>query len=237
MKIFITIYDTVLWKPLLNGLIFLYNSLPWQDLGLAIVIFTLLIRIILIPLFLKARDSQKKLTLIQPEIKKIQERFKNDREGQSKALMELYAKHQTNPFSGCLVMLIQLPLLIALFQVLQKIGEVKSEFIYSFIKIPEIISPISFGILDLSKGNLYLGVVAAVSQFVQIKMTMKPPVAGDKSDNSKSFNNMLQKQTLYVLPVLVLVWSYTFPAALILYWTIFNIVGILQEIIWKDKPR
>lgn len=201
------------------------------------MVLTVVIRLILTPLLLKARKAQKDMNFIQPEIKKIQEKYKNDREGQGKAMMELYAKHKVNPFSGCLVMLIQLPILIALFQVLNSgVGQVEAKFLYSFVANPEILPPLSLGILDLSKGSLYLGVLAAITQFIQTKMTVGPqPNKKINSGGKRDFAQTLQWQSLYIFPALILVWSYTLPSALILYWTVLNILGIVQEIIMKEK--
>lgn len=228
------IYNNFLWLPLFNGLVLFYNLLPWKDLGLAIVAFTVFIRLILTPFLIKARKSQREMSLVQPEIKKIQEKFKGNREAQNKALMELYAKYKINPFSGCLLLLIQLPILIAIFDVFSRgLGEIQAKNLYSFVNNPGVLQPISFGVLDLSKGNIYLGVLAALTQYWQTKMStdLQPQTA----EEGPSFAKTLRWQSLYFFPILVLFWSYTLPAALTLYWTVLNILGIVQEIIWKPK--
>jgi YidC/Oxa1 family membrane protein insertase len=228
----VSIYNELLYRPLFNGLVFLYTALPWQDLGLAIIALTLVIRLILAPILWKAQKAQKDLAKIQPEIKKIQEEHKNNREVQGRAMMELYSKHKVNPFSGCLMLLIQLPILIALFHVFRsglEPGQLTS--LYVFIKNPGILNPVSFGFLDLSRGNIFLGIVAAATQFLQTKMTMPP---APKSSGKQDFASIMQAQALYIFPLLILWWSYTFPAALILYWTALNIFAILQEIIMRQ---
>lgn len=185
---------------------------------------------------LKARRAQKGLEIIQPEIKRIQEKFKDNREAKSKATMELYAQHKVNPFSGCLIMLVQLPILIAMFQVFNKgLGTIDPKMIYSFIQNPGTLDPISFGIINLAKGNIWLGVLAAITQFFQTKLSfsVQPPTGQNKGQ--PDFSNMLRWQSLYLFPALILFWSYSLPAALVLYWTILNILGILQEIILKGR--
>ena len=223
------LYNQLLWRPLFNGLIFFYTVLPFADLGFAIVALTIIIRTVLAPVLWKAQIAQKELQLIQPEVKKIQEQYKNDKEAQGKAMMELYSRHNVNPFSGCLLMLVQFPILIALLQVFQNFDASRLAFLYPFIHHPGIINTVSFGFLDLAKGNIPLGIVAAVTQYFQTKMTM----VVDPTAAPNSFAKSFQTQTLYIFPVLILVWSYQFPSALTLYWTIMNVFGIVQEIVMR----
>lgn len=232
------LYNEFLFRPLFNGLIFFYTALPIHDIGLAIILLTIAIRLLVSPLFWKARVSQQKLALLQPEIKKIQERFKKDKEGQGRAMMELYRERGASPFSGCFIMLVQFPILIALFQVFYHgFDPERLSLLYTFIQSPGTINPISFGLLDLSKGNIFLGVVAALAQFFQTKFSM----GQDSQAGQNEFGRMMNWQMLYIFPIFILIWSYTFPSALVLYWTVLSILGILQEIIMKrtmyDRSR
>jgi len=227
MNFLYLLYNEVLYRPLFNALVWLYGVLPVHDLGFAIIVLTTVIRILLAPFLLKAQKTQAALSRLQPEIKRIQETMKNDREAQGRAMMELYRTHKVNPLSGCLTVLIQLPVLIALFSVFQR-GLETSELsrLYSFVANPGTLHAISFGFLDLTKGNIYLGIIAALTQFLQTRLTMPLP---DSSANS--FSKTLAWQTTYILPILIFVWSFKFPSALLLYWTILNILGILQELL------
>ncbi|MDP3769430.1 MAG: YidC/Oxa1 family membrane protein insertase [Candidatus Sungbacteria bacterium] len=229
MEIFSLLYTELLWQPLFNGLVFFYTIFPIQDLGLSIIALTVVIRGILAPVLWKAQKAQKDLQLIQPEIKKIQDQHKNDKEGQGRALMELYARHKVNPFSGCLMMLIQFPILIALLHVFQNFDASYLSYVYSFLPHPDSIRTMSFGFLDLAKGNIYLGVIAAVTQYFQTKMTMVVQPESSGSSFAKSF----QTQTLYIFPVMILIWSFKFASALTLYWTVMNVFGILQELVMR----
>lgn len=223
------LYTEILWRPLFNGLVFLYNIVPGQDLGLAIIALTVVIRVVLFPVFWKGQKAQAQMARIQPELKKIQQEHKNNREAQSKALMEFYAREKVNPFSGCLLLLLQLPILIALLRVFQSGLEPEQlQYLYSFVANPGAINTIGFRLLDLAKGNLVLGAIAAISQFYQTKLTIaKQPVAKDAND----FARIMQWQTLYLFPLLILGWSYSLPAALTLYWTASNMFAIVQELI------
>lgn len=226
------LYTELLWRPLFNGLVLFYNVLPGQDLGLAIIALTAVIRLLLAPLLWKSQRAQRRLAELQPELKKVQERFKGDREKQGKALMELYATHKVNPFSGCVLLLIQLPILIALFQVFRQGFETSAlTYLYTFIQNPGTLNPLSFGILDLAKGNIYLGVVAAATQFLQTKLAVPPVPPSGGGSSGGDFAKALQWQTTYFFPLLILFWSYTLPSALTLYWTTLNFFGILQEVV------
>lgn len=235
MGFFYSLYNEVLYRPIFNGLIWFYNNLPGSDFGLAIILLTIVIRLLLTPLLWRGQAAQRKLALLQPEIKRVQEQFKNDREKQGKALMELYAQHSVNPFSGCLVLIVQLPVLIALFHVFRRgFDPAELALLYRFVENPGVLNPLSFGIIDLSKGNLYLGAIAALTQYFQIKLTTPPQkISAGKAD----FSQILQWQSLYIFPALVLVWSYTLPAALTLYWTVLNLFGIVQEIVVRKRAK
>ncbi len=236
MNIFSYLYTEILWRPLFNGLIFFYNVLPGHDLGVAIIALTVVIRLILAPLLWKAQAAQRKMALIQPELKRIQDKHKGNKEQQSKALMELYATHGVNPFSGCLVLLIQLPMLIALFQVFRRgLDAASLTYVYGFLVRPALLHPIAFGFLNLTHGALWLGVIAAGTQFFQTKLSAPPPTpdGGTGGDFAKA----LQWQTTYFFPLLILLWSYSLPAALTLYWTVMNLFGIVEQIILKRRAH
>lgn len=233
MHLFSYLYTEVLWRPLFNGLVWLYAIMPGRDLGLAIVALTLVIRFALAPLLTRAQDSQRAMQRLQPEVKKIQQAAKKNKEEQGRALMALYAENKVNPFFTFLALAVQLPILIAMFQVFREGLEPASlTYLYSFIPHPGSLNPISFGILDLAAGNLYLGVVAALTQYFQTKLTAPAP-APDAGRGD--FASVLQWQTTYLFPGLILVWSYTLPSALTLYWTVMNVFGIVQELFAKRK--
>ena len=117
MDLLISIFNTFLYRPLFNVLILFYQYVPGHDFGLAVIILTILIKLIFYPLGIKAIKSQKELSGLQPKIKEIQEKYKDNKEQQTKEVMALYKKERINPFSGCLPLLIQLPVLLALYRV------------------------------------------------------------------------------------------------------------------------
>jgi YidC/Oxa1 family membrane protein insertase len=227
------IFNAVFYRPLFNGLIFLYNSIPFHDFGIAIILLTLIIRFILYPLNQKAMKSQKALNDLQPQIKDVQGKHKNDRAKQSQALMDIYKANNINPASGCLPILIQLPVLIALYRVFWNGLKPDSlSSLYSFISRPETINPLFLGLIDLSKNNYIMAIVAGVLTFFQSKMTMpsqqKVPVAGD-------FSAMFSKQMVYLMPIMTVVIAWKLPAGLALYWIVITLFGIVQQYLVNKK--
>ncbi len=236
MSIISTVFNEALWRPLFNGLVFFYTLFPWKDLGVAIILLTIVIRLLLAPILGRARKAQHELAKIQPEIKKIQEKFKDNKEAQSKALMEFYAANKVNPFSGCALMLVQLPILLALFSVFRSgFDPNQLVYLYSFIPSPGSLHTVSLGIIDLAKGNIILGAIAAITQYYQTKLTLHATNSFNVSTKKGDFSQALQWQSLYIFPVLIFAWSYSLPSALTLYWTILNLFGILQEIVERRK--
>ena len=130
----IEIFNTLLHQPLFNILIFFYNSIPPHDLGISVIILTLFIRILISPLSMKAFKTQRAMTELQPKIKELKAKYKGNLQKQNEELMKLYKESKANPFSGCLPMLIQLPIFIALFQILKGLAD-PSQFsnLYSFV--------------------------------------------------------------------------------------------------------
>lgn len=242
MTLLTNIFNSILYQPLLNGLILLYIYLPGSDFGLAIIVLTILIRLVLYPFSLQSIKSQKTLSELQPKIQAIQEKYKNDKEKLARATMELYQKEKFNPFSGCLPLLIQLPILIALYKVFrQGIQPGELSYLYSFVPHPGSINPTFLGLLDLSQANVFLAFLAGVSQFFQTKMvTPKPQKIKAKDSQLSVFSEMMQKQTLYFFPFLTFFLLLNFPSAIGLYWLATNLFLIGQQYFLslskKNKP-
>jgi YidC/Oxa1 family membrane protein insertase len=217
-----TLFNEILYRPLFNALVFLYNIIPGNDFGIAIIILTILIRIILFPLSYKSTKSRQAISLLQPKLKEVQQKFKA-KEDQSREMMKLYKDHKVSPFSGCLPLLIQFPILIALYRALINVLKPGSlSALYSFVKNPGTINHLFLGFLDLSKGNPVLAILAGVSQFFYSKITMKytPSIGSQKA---------MASQMLYFMPILTIIIAWTLPAGLPLYWVISTVLGLGQE--------
>lgn len=219
------VYNEILYRPLLNLLIWFYNIIPGQDIGIAIIILTILVRFLLYPFYTKSVKSQKALQKLQPEIQKIKEKYKNNSEQQSKEMMKFYKENKINPLSGCLPLLIQLPILIALFRVFQQGLDPKHlDTLYSFVSRPEIIHTHFLGVIDLAVPSLILALLAAISQFFQSKMLLV------KQKQKKSdFASMMSQQMTYFMPFITFFIAMRLPAALALYWLITTLFAISQQ--------
>ena len=212
-----TAYSQIFYKPLLWGLVFLSSSLPGQDLGVAIILLTLIVKLILFPLTHKALKTQRVMKELEGEIKKIQTDNKDNREEQAKKLMELYRAHGINPFSGFFGIFIQLPILIALYQIFWK----------SLAVLPATVNTMFLGFIPLTEASVGMAAFAAISQYWQAKLAIVPK---PKNTNIQpDMASMMQKQMLYVFPVIIFMISYKLPAAVALYWTFMNIFAILHE--------
>src|SRR6056297_386618 len=161
----------VFYQPLFNLLIFLYNNVG--DLGLAVILITLIVKGALYPVSAKATKSQKELKKIQPKVKKLQEKYKDDKEKQAEKVLELYNKENVSPFSGIIPLFIQFPIIISLFQIFKRgLGAGELVHLYDFINKPEVVNYLFFGLLDLSEPSIILAVLAGIGQFFQIRLTM-----------------------------------------------------------------
>lgn len=239
------IFDTLIYQPLYNTLIFFYNAVPGHDFGIAIILTTLVLKSFLIPLSKKQIESQKKMQELQPMMKEIQKKHKGDKEKQTKALMEFYKEHKTNPFSGCLPLIIQLIFLIAIYRVIINISEagfvVNPGDLYAFVADPGAINHIFLRFMDLTKPNYALALLSAIAQYYQTKMlfqsqNIKKPE--DSASTEPDFAAIMNKQMLYLGPGLTFFIGVTFPAALALYWFFSTLFMIFQQMfIFKPKAK
>ena len=232
-----TLWNTIFYEPIYNGLIFIINNVTLGDVGFGIIILTVLVKFILFPLTKKSIKSQILMKKIEPELKQVKKDFPN-KEEQAKKTFELYKKYNVNPFSGCLVVLLQLPIIFALYYVFYKGLALDAGPLYSFIKNPTSMNANFLGFFDLHGKSLMLALAAGVSQFVQgyLATPIKPKVEVVKSINTpepKTFQEQLsdsmQLNIKYVLPIFITFIAYSISAAVALYWITSNIFTIAQE--------
>lgn len=221
------LYQQIFYRPILNLLIFFYQTIAFHDLGIAIILVTLFIRIILYPFFHTGAKQQMLMQRIQPKIKKIQEIHKDDRDQQAKALMELYKEHGVNPFSGILLLVIQIPILLTFYWVIRSgIGTAQLTGLYPFIAVPRSINTIFLGFINLTNPNFTLIAAAALAQYFQAKLAIyrAPGSTGPLSQAEK-----IARQMVFVGPVITILVFYNFPAALGLYWLMSSLFSAIQQ--------
>jgi YidC/Oxa1 family membrane protein insertase len=242
MNHLVSFFNLILYQPLFNALILLYLYLPFKDFGLAVIVLTLLIRFLIYPLTAKAIRSQKALAQLQPKIKEVQEKYKEDKSKQAQAMLTLYKESGINPFASLLPLLIQIPLLIALFLVLRRATTPESMvYLYNFIPKPEQINFSFLGLVDLAKPSLVLALLAGVAQFFQSKFSLKQQVSLPQQEKGKrktpDFASVLQKQMLYFFPVLTVLILWRLPSAIGLYWLISSLFAVGEQYLVNSKIK
>lgn len=235
------IFNEVFYRPLFNALVVLYQTAALYDLGIAIIILTVLLRCALWPLASKALRSQKELTALQPEIKKIQAQYKSNKDEQMKRVMALYKEKKVNPFSGFLPILIQLPVLFALYQVFfAGFKEESLNALYSFIPNPGTIEHLFLKTIDLSAThNIMFAVMAGAFQFYQSRMMLKDQLKKQKEPAAQNdFAAHMSKQMVYVMPAVIAFTAYILPAGIALYLAVTTIFSIIQQVhVLKNAPN
>lgn len=238
---FSSLFNTILYQPIFNVFIGLYNVIPAHDAGAVILIMTFLIRVLVYPLTSQAIKSQKSMQELQPKMQEVKEKYKDDQQKQATALMALYKEHKVNPLTSCLPILIQLPVLIALYMVLRD-GLVSSDLsknLYSFVSNPGVINPMAFGFLDLKKTNIILAIFAGAAQYFQASnmLTTKAPSNAGKGALDENMTAMMNKQMKYMMPVLTVFIGMGLPSGLTLYWFFSTLLTWLQQVLLNKKKN
>lgn len=225
----IDFFRTILYIPLYNILIFLVWLSPSHSVAFAIIVLTIIIRLILLPSSIKAARAQIKLQMLQPEILKLKKEIK-DQQAQAKAVMELYKREGASPFGSCLPLLIQLPIVFILYRLFININKngLNTDNLYSFTPHIQNLNFNFFG-LDLAKPEVWvLPILAGATQFVLSKMMMPPQTDKSKS-SSQDAMQMASKQMVYLFPIMTLFIARSLPSALSLYWVVTTLFGIGQQ--------
>ena len=224
-----TLWNTFLYEPIYNTLIFIAQHIAFKDVGLAVVIVTVLIRFILMPLSKKSIVSQYKMRILQPKLDAI--KLQNlSKEEESKAQFALYKTEGINPFSGCLYLLIQLPILFALYYSFIK-GVNQPDHLYSFLSTDGLKNTF-LGLIDITKPFLPFAILAGITQAIQAFLAPKPPVTTGEGFQAQ-FTKSLSMQTKYILPLIIIFIASKLAAAVALYWIITNVFSISQELYFR----
>lgn len=224
------LFQTIFYQPIFNLFIGLYDIIP--DVGIVILVITILIKAILWPLTGKGITAQKSLQELQPKLEEAKKQYKDNPQQLAQETLKLYKEHKVNPFGSCLPILIQIPVFLALFWVLQKgLGGDISGQLYSFVARPESINSVSLGLFDLAKPSVILALLAGIAQWYQAKSMItrrpKPPVSSGAKD--EDIMAMMNKQMMYMLPVMTALIGMTLPGGVSLYWFFSTVITVLQQ--------
>lgn len=232
-----SLYHTFFFDPLYNSLIFLFQIFPWADAGIVVVLLTIIVRLILFPLSRKAVLTQVRMAEIAPELSTIKEKYKGNSEEQARRTLALYREKGVNPFSGIFVLIIQIPIILALYQIFIKLPAIDSSLLYSFVFAPSIIDMAFLGVIDLGSKSVILALLAGVSTYLQFLVSTK----GQKEPQGTSFGDNLtrsmQKQTKYVFPAIMFFISYQISGVVGLYFLTTNLFSIAQELVVRRKIK
>jgi len=239
-------FHALFTQPILNAIVFLYNIIPGNDFGIAIVVLTILIRTLLIPVAKKGIKSQRALTKIQPQVKKLREKYKDDSQKMTKETLALYKKENIHPMSGFVPLLIQIPIIFGLFRAITilfprgeemvNMGFIESD-LYSFVAFPEVFEQIGlFGLLpDLTGQSIVLAVLAGIGQYVQSKLTFQKKNNSGKKEEGPQ--NMMRVQMQYIFPVITVFIAASLPAALALYWFTATVFAVGQQVVFLRHEK
>ena len=236
------LFHTTVADPLYNTLVFLVSVVPFADLGLSVILLTVAVKLILFPLSLKAAKTQILVRAIEPKLNEIKKKHKDDKTEQARQTMGLYKENDINPFSSFLLLLLQLPIIFGLYWVfaLGGLPQLNYDILYSFTPRPEVFNMHFLWVPDIAKSSIILALLAGITQYFQIKLTLPTLKARDKKatpslkdDLTRSFHIQMR----YVMPLVVVVIAYIISAAIAIYWTTSNLFAIGQELYVRRKMR
>lgn len=218
------------------------DTLPFFDAGVIVILFTIIVKLVMFPLSIKATKAQIEMKEIEKDLKKIKEQYP-DKQIQTQKTIELYKEKNINPFAGLLVLLIQLPIIISLYQIFLKSGLpiINLELLYSFVPVPAVIEMNFLGIIDIAGKSIVLALIAGISTYFQLVYATPPADKHIDSNNKPTLQEdvmkTMQTQMKYVFPILVTFISWSVSAAVSIYWITSNIFTIGQELYIRKHIR
>lgn len=226
------LFNAVFYNPIYNALVALVDIIPGGDVGVAVILVTIIIRLVLLPFSLSAARTQRSMKVLEPKIKELKEKHKGDKEKEALETLALYREEKVNPFASILIVFIQIPVLLALYWVFyyEPLSTINAARLYALTPVPELISLEFLGIISVAGKSILLAILAGATQFLQAHMallgTMKP---SDTKSMQNDFQRIMGLQLKYVFPFIIGVISYTTSGAIALYFITTNLAGSLQE--------
>lgn len=221
------LFTELFYRPLFNALAWLYENVAFEDLGIAIILLTVIIRLVLFPLFQKTVKHQQITQNIQPEIKKIQKKHKDDKETQAKHIIELYGRYKINPMTPIIALLVQVPIIFILYRIfINGFSNGALDLLYPSINLPAVPEQTFLGLLDLTQSSVAIAVIAALLQYIQGSLSLKKR---GKNDGEPSKAEKVGKKMVLFMPLVTLGILYTLPAAVGIYWSTTTVFSIFQQ--------
>ncbi len=237
------IWHTFFFDPIYNTLVFFIDVVRGGDVGLAIICTVVLVKLLLLPLSIKAMRTQLLMREIQPKLEALKEKYKDQREMLALKTMETFREAKVNPLSSILVLIIQLPIIIALNLAVYfgggvRLPEINTDLLYGFIVAPDFVNMTFLGFLDIAVRSIPLAILAGVTQFFATKLTLpelKPREKDAEPSFKEDFTRNMHMQMRYVMPVMIVFIAFTFSAAIALYLITSNLMMIAQEFLMRHK--
>lgn len=239
---FKTLFSSGIYEPLYNGLVYFVDIVPGHDMGIAVILLTLLVKVVLFPLSRQAIRTQVAMRAIAPDLEAIKEEYKDKQEEQARAVFALYRERGIRPFSTFFLILLQLPVLFGLYWVFWKGGlpSINTDILYTFVPAPESVNMEFLGLIDMSERSILLALLTGITQFIYTRLSMgprKPHEPNAKPSLSSDMARSFDLQARYVLPLIFSAVAYSLAAALPLYWTTSNVFMIGQELAMGRRLR
>ncbi|MEQ1500081.1 MAG: YidC/Oxa1 family membrane protein insertase [Parcubacteria group bacterium] len=230
------LYHTLISTPFYNGFIFLMDNLSFFDAGVIVIIFTIIVKIVLLPLSIKASKAQIQMKGTERDLQLIKDKYK-DKEEQAKKTMEYYKDNGINPFAGFIILLVQLPILIGLYGVFLKSGlpQVNTQLLYSFVGAPESIKMMFLGLVDISQKSIILAIIAGITTYFQISLANSATAPSSEGGTQNEIAKVMAMQMKYFFPILMAFIAYTISSAVALYLITSNIFAVGQEFYIRKK--
>lgn len=231
-----SLFHQFVFQPIYNTLALLISVIPGGDVGFAIIAITLLVRLVLFPLSVSAIKTQIAMRGIEPELKTLREKLKDNKEELARQTMAIFKVNKINPFASFFFILLQFPIIIGLYAVLtseSKFVSFDPAVLYSFVQAPAEASLVFLGFIDLAEKSIILALIVAITQYIYARLMVLPQPEkkeGGKPSFQEDFAKSMNLQMRYVFPVLLGVIAYATSAAIALYFVVSNLFSIGQEL-------
>jgi YidC/Oxa1 family membrane protein insertase len=234
-----TIFHAAFYDPIYNILVALVALVPGGDIGVAVVLLTIVVRLVLLPFSLSAAKHQRVMKLHEPKLAEIRELHKDDKQLQATKTFEFYREQGINPFSPILTVLIQIPVLLALFWVFyyESFTVLNMTLLYPFTPIPGNVTGLLFGLIPLASKSIILAILVGITQYAQAHLALSGTAKPQGTSMQAEFARSMNLSMLYIFPFLIGTIAYTTSSAIALYFITTNVAGILQEWYVRTKFR